>query len=78
MIGIDKWESPMDPVDETTGEREKIAALERVETAEQGVQRTHDAVSTLRRHVGEIRELHTRNHYVDKLVLIYRGTPRHA
>ncbi len=78
MTGIERWENPAEPIDETTAEREANAALDRVETAEQGVQRTRDAVSALRSLANDVREMHERNHYVDRLVPILRGTPRHA
>ena len=77
MTEIERREDPTEPIDETTEDRRK-ASLRRVETAEIGAQRTRDAVSTLRGFSEEIRVMHERNHYVDKLVLIYRGTPRHA
>lgn len=66
------------PIDEITATQERRLAEQRCRDAESGAARTSEAVSTLRGLVQHGRELHEQNHYVQRLLPIFRGARYHA
>lgn len=72
------WESPYQPIDEDTLEREKRRAEERLVSADEGAARSTEAASLIRGFLGQISEMHVKNHYVEGLRPIFRGTHRAA
>lgn len=68
------WENPAGPIDETTGSRERQQADQRVVDAEDGMRKTREVTGVVRNLFGYSRELHEKNHYVQRLLPILRGT----
>lgn len=74
----DEAYDPLDPIDESTARSERRRADERAADAVTGEQRTLEVVSVLRGLFSEVRGMHEENHYVDRLLPVFRGTHRHA
>lgn len=74
----DEAYDPLDPIDESTARGERRRAEERAADAVTGEQRTLEVVSVLRGLFGEVAGMHEKNHYVERLLPIFRETHRHA
>lgn len=69
---------PLDPTDESTAQGERRRANERAADAVTGEQRTLEVVSALRGLIGEVQAMHEKNHYVERLLPIFRESHRHV
>lgn len=76
MTADEEWGLPEDA--ETTAVAEKRQAEGRVQRAATGQVKTEAVVSRVERVLGEIREMHSQNHYREILLPILQGSHRGA
>lgn len=66
-------EAPYPDIDESTAVIERREATRKVVAAEVGEIRTRSALSRLAQLRGEIMDMHNENHYVERLLPVFRG-----
>lgn len=70
----DNWDDPYPEIEESTAKRELREAESRLQSAQTGEIRTASVIDELKGILAVAQKMHDKNHYVERLRPIYRGT----